>query len=202
MKIKICKSKENEETIVKFRKIILEEMKADPEIAANQPLDFAYYLLAYEDNEVEPVGMAEFYFFDQAFNDYSQTPYGETIDLAQFGTISEVTHLRSLIVLPHSKKQILLFSELTQAIAMVSSSVGSKYTTAGTLAEREDLIRLYEHTGAKQIGSYEWASEIHKLVIFKADDILSGAMKRRTEKVLEWNEEKINEIRKLKKEGL
>jgi hypothetical protein len=136
-------------TIMRFRAELGRKIGFAHQGADCEPLPFAFYLFveASGANDAELCGMAELYFYDQAFDSYANCPHAEAFDLERLAPLDRVIHLRSLVVADGEHRSALLAC-LGQAVARLARRFGARYLTAEPLALEPDFLRACEAVGA------------------------------------------------------
>ena len=136
-----------------FRQEICRTIRLDPEGPAAQPIDYASYLFVFDEEESRPAGMVEFFFYDQAFGAFSDAVYSQAADLGAYGSMSELAHLRS-VILEDGQRHTRLFAYLMAAMVTVSHGMGASHMTAGTGVHNEAILALHRRAGMKPLGRY------------------------------------------------
>jgi hypothetical protein len=126
MQVRLGRSEDNVNAIVRFRSEALVRCGEPNDI---YPLPYAFYLFAFDHGAAEPLGMAEFFFYDQAFDRYDDCPYRQACDLARIACLEQAVHVRSLVVQPNSKQDALR-QLLCESIVSIASELGGRCLTA------------------------------------------------------------------------
>jgi hypothetical protein len=129
MQVRLGRSEDNVNTIVRFRTEFLARSAAATGPNDVYPLPYAFYLFVFDDGAAEPTGMAEFFFYDQAFDHYDDCPYREARDTVRIAPMEQVVHVRSLVVQQHHKQDALRRS-LCESMASIGSELGARYMSA------------------------------------------------------------------------
>ena len=201
MKIIFSKADDFHDVIVKYRQEIMTEIGMDPNGPSARPLPFAVYAFAVEEEGREPIAMGEFYFYDQAFRDYSEPIYARAADLALLADFHQLIHMRSFYI----KKEYQLggvFAYFSLAIAKVAVMLGASCCTVGTNKNKEKIIQLYRNSGWKLHGYYPVEGQDHVLASMNLRLFLENPLLESALKLMEADMEMLGELRRKKKKGL
>ena len=136
-----------------FRQDICRTIRLDVQGPAAQPLDYASYLFLFANGETHPAGMVEFFFFDQAFASFSDAVYSQAADLAAYGSLADLVHLRS-VILEAGIRHTRVFVYLMAAMVLVTHQLGATHLTAGTGIHNDTILTLHRRAGMTPLGEY------------------------------------------------
>ncbi len=136
-----------------FRQDICRTIRLDADGPAAQPLDYASYLFVFAKGEAQPAGMVEFFFYDQAFAEFSDAVYSGAADLNAYGSTAELAHLRS-VILEGGQRHTRLFAYLMAAMVIVAHGMGASHLTAGTGVHNDAILALHRRAGMTPLGRY------------------------------------------------
>jgi len=196
MFLELKESKGNEQIIYEMRKKVLAAMGAPVETKAADPLPFAFYVFAYNKKGETPIAFTEFFIYDQRFESFEDSQYGKAADLANYGDLSEFTHIRSLYISSQARRVGTLYRILSQSLVIISVEFGVKYATAGTPADNDYQISIFERTGGKIIGKYPFENKEHNLIIFNLTEIIKEDITERTKKYFSYDNTLMQKIRR------
>ncbi len=188
MKIKLTLP---EQAVDYVRHARLETLRAvdqsiEPELI--EPSPFGMYLLAYGPDEEQPLGMAEFTFYRQVYESFEQSPYPKNIRLKDFGPFESFVGTRTIYVEPEARGQLPpYYLLLAMAGSRICYDFGARFTTATTNASNDYLMRLYEKTGGKLVGTYRDPNVGHfdiAVFVFDLEAIAHHRAMKRLEKHL------------------
>jgi hypothetical protein len=137
MHVRLGRSEDNVNAIVRFRSAALAQSNAAAEPNDIYPLPYALYLFAFDDGAPEPAGMAEFFVYDQAFDRFDDCPYRAALDLERIATLEQVVHVRSLVV--QQDKQDTARRLLYESMVSTATELGGRYLSADTAIDLEQL---------------------------------------------------------------
>lgn len=149
-----------------FRRDIASALQAYVDSAQLEPLPHSFYIFAYENRDEAPVGMIEFYFYEDAFTCYEDAFYAQAYDLAKLGPMHELVHVRSVIV--NHPRRAFLFVHLCSAMMETAFALGKRYMTVMTTDDqRNAAMHLYQDAGMTRLGTclFQGAEQ----VLFGAD---------------------------------
>jgi hypothetical protein len=129
MYVRLGRSEDNVNTIVRFRTEFLARSDAATEPNDVYPLPYAFYLFVFDDGAAEPAGMVEFFFYDQAFDRYDDCPHLEARDAARIAPLEQVVHVRSLVIEQHHQHDALR-RFLCESMVCTASELGARYMSA------------------------------------------------------------------------
>ncbi|MFI5268176.1 MAG: GNAT family N-acetyltransferase [Chloroflexota bacterium] len=162
------------EVVIRFRQEICRGVGLNPEGPAAQPLDVASYLFAMVDGCSPPVGMIEFFFYDQAFRSFSDAVYSQAADLGAIAPMSEMAHIRSVFVAADWRRTP-LFRYLMAAMVVSAHRMGARYMTAGTGLHNRAILALHRRAGMAPLGQYEVDGSAQQLSLLQLDLIVPRA---------------------------
>lgn len=157
-----------------FRQDICRTIRLDPRGPAAEPLEYASYLFVFADGEAHPAGMVEFFFFDQAFTSFSDAVYSQAADLSVYGALTELAHLRS-VILERGVRHTRLFAYLMAAMVLVTHGLGAKHLTAGTGVHNEAILALHRRAGMTALGQYVVDGAPQQLSILELPSLVQRA---------------------------
>jgi hypothetical protein len=153
MNVTLQRAGEHAELIRHFRTEISALIGVEQTPAATDPLPYGLYLFVAGDGGV-PVGMAEFYFYDDAFSDYRSCVYNRAFDLAKIAPMHEMIHLRSLYLGPERRNSV-AFLYLVASLVDLAVEFGARFMTAGTAVDYAYVVRLHRTARMCTLGTYE-----------------------------------------------
>ena len=138
-------------------------MPAEDTLTLVEPVAASKYVLAYDDQTGQPIGMGESAMLGDVYGSYGDAPYAAVGDLTAFCPLSEMASMRTVYVEPEYRNNSSLFLALTLCSAKVFYRRGARFATATTRAADEYLNRLY----AKWCGSVSvrsaWSLRMNRL---------------------------------------
>ena len=152
MWIKLARKDGYENSIRAFRKQISTRLGMNPSLTA-EPLPHAWYVFGFREERALPVGMTEFFFYDDAYETYASSPYNKAYELSTIAPMGEVIHLRSLAI-EEEHRNPMLFLRLCAATIEIASNLGARYMTAATCAHYDYILALYERAGMVKLGNF------------------------------------------------
>jgi hypothetical protein len=154
-------------TIHRIRRRTLEELRFDPDHPSAKPLDYAVYLAAYSEGDDRPAGLAEAYFFDQAFPSYRESPFA-AMDLEEFCPPTEMSYMRTIYVAPEHRGGP-AYMHLSLAMGHLFHRMGARFAAITTLADSATHARLYESTGGTRMGQVAFPNVPLALALYLFD---------------------------------
>ena len=172
--IELSSAGEKKEIIKKIRKEICRNIGLDENGSAIEPLDFASYLFGYVSNQQEPVGLIEFFLYDQAFVSYDDAPYSQATDLGKIAPMNQIGHIRSVFFTkPYRRAKLFLL--LMATTVKVAFEMGSRYMTAGTGVHNAKILYLHKRAGMKPLGQYIVDDSPQQLSLLELDPLINRA---------------------------
>lgn len=141
MRATIGRAEDYRGTIVKFRTQLSRQIGFAASCRDAEPLPYAFYLFAWDESDSEPLGMLEFFFYDQAFDSYADCPYAQAFDLEHIVPMDRIVHVRSLVV-NEGEHQPALLQCLSETLAAAASELGARYLTADAALLESALPKL------------------------------------------------------------
>jgi hypothetical protein len=191
-------AEKNLENIVSFRKEICRNIGLDENGIAARPLNEAAYLFGYASDNSCPMGMIEFFMYDQLFESYSDAIYSEATDLEKIAPMYKMGHIRSVILHPKYQRSR-LFLSMMAAMVKVAHTMGAVYMTAGTGVHNNNILGLHQNAGMKMIGHYTVDGSIQQLSLLDIEPLLARADSITSKQLLNIDKELIAQIRNRKK---
>ncbi len=196
-KIELSDVGSKRETIKKIRKEINQNIGLAKNSSAIEPLNFASYLFGYTCNQKEPVGLIEFFLYDQAFSSYDNAPYSQATDLTKIVPMAQMGHIRS-VFLKKNYRRSKLFLLLLATTVKVASQMGAHYMTAGTGIHNTEILHLHKRAGMKFLGQYMVDDSLQQLSLLELDPLLNRANKITDKYLVDIDLKLINSLRNLK----
>lgn len=154
-----------------------------------EPAPFGMYLLAYGAEQDHPLGMAEFTFYDQVYPSFAGSPYPDSFGLEKIGAFESFVGTRTVYVEPEARAQVpSYYLMLAMAGSRFAYGCGARFTTASTNAADGYLMRLYEKTGGKLVGTYRDQSQAPfeiAVFVFDLEQLVNHPAMRRLERKVE-----------------
>lgn len=154
MNVTLARAGEHAELIRRFRTEIATLIGMEQTPAATDPLPYGLYLFVTGEGSGAPVGMAEFYFYDDAFSDYRSCVYSRAFDLSKIAPMHEMIHLRSLYLGPQHRNSV-AFLYLVASLVDLAVEFGARFMTAGTAVDYAYVVRLHRTARMRTLGTYE-----------------------------------------------
>jgi len=178
--IKLTSAEQSYDSIRKFRQTICAEIGLDVNGASVTPLPYAFYLLAFAGNSKDPVGMVEFFFYEQAFNNYSESVYNQAYHLSAIAPPHELVHARSMIITePYRRTRLFLY--LCGAMIQLAHHMGAQYLTASTGLDNFVILSLHSGAGASTgVFQGRWLRTIKHHIAIDIDSALAAELRARS----------------------
>jgi hypothetical protein len=159
----------------------LKALRLDPHPSLVEPMAVSKYVLAYNDESGQPIGMSESAMLSDVYASYHDAPYGSLCDLNTYCSLSQMAGMRTVFVEPEHRASSSLFLALTLGSARLFYGFGARFATATTRADDEYLNRLYEKSGGDRIGTYvmDLTNEPVSLFVFDLEKMLGHRAMRR-----------------------
>ncbi|MCA9215403.1 MAG: hypothetical protein KDB27_20200 [Planctomycetales bacterium] len=152
MRIEIAHHEADAEYIRHARLETLRSLNVEPDPSLIEPIAVATYLIAYDDETEQPVGMAEVAMLGDIYESFDDAPYASLCDLNAYCCINRMAGMRTVYVEPEYRHKS-VFLALTIGAAKLLYSKGALYSTATTRASDQHLNRLYEKCGGERLGA-------------------------------------------------
>ncbi len=150
MQVTLQRAEDNTKVVTHFLTACREKAERPMAYENPVPLPYAFYLLAFDHKRVEPAGMVEFFFYDQAFDCYHDCPYPQAFHLSRLAPMGHVVQVRNLIV-DASENRAALIRLLVDSMTFIARALGARYLTASEGIDFAALRSLTRETGATQI---------------------------------------------------
>lgn len=164
MIVKLSSAAGCEEVIARFRAEICERLQMSKTGTAGAALPYSSYLFVYRQPGGPPVGMTEFFFYDQAFARYEDSVYGRAADLGAIAPMSRMAHLRSVCI-DAAHRRTRVFLVLLAATIRTADAMGAHFMTGGTGLHNEDILALHRNADMRVLGRYEVEGRTHQLAL-------------------------------------
>lgn len=158
----------HEDTIRGFRKRICMAIGVNPSGPAAESLAHSLYLFGFADGQIPPVGMAEFFFHDDALHSYTNALHHQAYDLSKIAPLREMIHLRSLIIADEFQRSS-LFLYLCAAVTEIAHDLGAHYLTAATNVEYSYVVGLHKNAGMAKLGTYCLDGSVQQLSLIELE---------------------------------
>ena len=184
MFIQLSRSPGNEEVIREFRRDICQRIGMSPNGPGVHPLPHAFYLFARENRYSDPAGMIEFFFYDDAFADYSDSVYSQAGDLSQVAPMQEMIHVRSVII-DEAHRNSKMFLHLCAALMATAWDMGARFMTASTSTNYQYILGLHKNAGMKRLGVFTLDGAAQQLSFLELEPVASRAKRLTRHAVLQ-----------------
>jgi hypothetical protein len=134
MILRLLDTEKHRDSIHQIRRRTLQELRLDPDHPSAKPLDYAVYLAAYADGDDRPAGLAEAYFFDQAFPSYRESPFA-AMELEEVCPPTEMGYMRTIYVAPEHRGRRPIYLYLSLAMGHLFRRMGARFGAMTTLAD-------------------------------------------------------------------
>ena len=131
MRITLQRAEDNLDVVTELLTVFRAKTAASTERKHVDPLPYAFYLLAFPREDGKPEDMVEFFFLDQAFDFYKDCPYPQVATLSQLAPLSQVVHVRSVIINNQNNGREVV-RLLGESLIFIASTLGARYLTAST----------------------------------------------------------------------
>ncbi len=136
-----------------------------------EPLPYAFYVFVWCGVETEPIGMAEFFFYDQAYDSYSACSHRLAFDLEHLASLDRILHVRS-IAIGDCEGQTAVIRWLSKSIVKIAGKLGARYLTADADLLDNNCLDFGEGVSAVAAGNYQTNGSEKKLCLFSVRTIL------------------------------
>jgi hypothetical protein len=183
MFIKLSRAANHEDVIRDFRREICCRLGLNPSGPGIQPLPHAVYIFALMEGEARPAGMAEFFFYDDAFASYSASIYNHACDLSRIAPMHEMIHVRSVIIDPQHRNSK-LFLHLSVSLITTAWDLGARYMTASTSTGYDYILGLHKTAGMTRLGTFVVDGEPQQLSLLELEPVAARAQRLRRRKTI------------------
>lgn len=159
----------------------LKAVRLAPHPSLIEPVAASKYVLAYDDQTGQPIGMGESAMLRDVYESFDDTPYASVCDLNAFCPLSQMAGMRSVFIEPAHRHNSSLFLALTLCSAKLFYSFGARFATATTRAADPYLNRLYAKWCGERLGTFsmDLTQEPSSLFVFDLEKMLNHrAMQR------------------------
>jgi hypothetical protein len=178
MFIKLCRATDYEDVIRDFRREICGRLGLNPNGPGIQPLPHALYIFACDDSHARPSGMAEFFFYDDAFASFSASIYNHACDLSRIAPMHEMIHVRSVII-DQQHRNSKLFLHLSVSLITSAWDLGARYMTAATSTGYDYILGLHKTAGMTRLGTFVVDGAPQQLSLLELEPVAARAQRLR-----------------------
>lgn len=178
MLIRVTRAGQYAEAIRGFRREICRRILVDPNGPGIHPLAHAIYVLGFADETEAPVGMAEFSFYDDAFDTYSKAVYSQACDLAEIAPMHRMAHVRSVII-DEEHRNSRLFMYLCATLVETAYDLGARYMTASTSTSYNYILGLHKNAGMRRLGVFDLDGSAQQLSLLDLEPVALRARRLR-----------------------
>jgi hypothetical protein len=178
MRISLARAEDYRGVIVRFRNELCRRMALGAVKFDAEPLPYAFYVFVWDNVETEPIGMAEFFFYDQAYDSYSACSHSQALDLERVASLDRIIHVRSIAVGDYDNRTAVL-QRLSESIVKIAGKLGGRYLTANADLFDNSYFDFRENVSIVRAGNFQTNGIEKKLYLFsfgtvfehcKADD--------------------------------
>lgn len=171
MRVSLARAEDYRGVIVRFRTELCRRMAFAAAEFDVEPLPYAFYVFVWDGVETEPIGMVEFFFYDQAYDSYSACPHRLALDLERAASLDRILHVRSVIV-GDCDNQTAVLQRLGESIVKIAGKLGGRYLTADADLLDNNCLDFRANGSAVRAGTYQMNGIEKKLCLFSVETVL------------------------------
>ena len=127
MKIRFASAENDADYIRRVRIDTLNSLGVEPTAAMIEPVPFASYIVAHDDNSEQPRGLVESAMFRDAYGSYDNAPTNAICDLSGYCPIDHMAGIRTIYVEPEFRVGTTTFLVLALAAAQLHYGQGARF---------------------------------------------------------------------------
>jgi hypothetical protein len=128
-------------------------------------------LFVWDGVKTEPIGMAEFFFYDQAYDSYSACSHSQALDLERVASLDRIIHVRSIAV-GDCNNQTAVLLRLRESIVKIAGKLGGRYLTANGDLFDNSYFDFRENVSIVRSRNYQTNGIEKKLYLFSVGTLL------------------------------
>jgi hypothetical protein len=170
------------EYIQSARRSILEGWGQRYDPAHTQPLGHGRYLGMYRaDDDPEPIGLSEYYYFADLAQGYRSSPLSQHVDLERICPVEKMGNVRTIYLQAPYRQRFGACVALYVQTAHIAMSQGLEYTTFNTRQGDVYLRTLYLGLGGRLLCSHAVPNLADKLDVYliRLEELVNQPIARR-----------------------
>lgn len=166
----------------------LKAVRLDPHPSLVEPMAVSKYVLAYDDETGQPIGLGESAMLSDVYDSYDDAPYASLGNLNAYCPLSQMAGMRTVFVEPEHRSSSSLFLALALGSAQLFHGFGARFATATTRGDDAYLNRLYAKLGGDRVGTYDMdlTNEPSSLFVFDIEEMLGHRAMRRISRYISF----------------
>jgi hypothetical protein len=171
MRVSLARAEDYRGIIVRVRTELCRRMVFSATEFDAEPLPYAFYLFVWDGVKTEPIGMAEFFFYDQAYDSYSACSHSQALDLERVASLDRIIHVRSIAV-GDCNNQTAVLLRLRESIVKIAGKLGGRYLTANGDLFDNSYFDFRENVSIVRSRNYQTNGIEKKLYLFSVGTLL------------------------------